>query len=205
MIADELDEFLDAFASYFPEVTAWLDKQSDRTIKTWRESLGSLDYQAALEALAGFHRGDLKPPPSWGLWPAAIGQQSKRTPATTVRPHRTIDGHDVYRCLLCKDSGAVLCWHPISMRAMSNKLRGLENAPHFGDRRTLYTCSIQCWCDEGRKRYPQWSPMFNDKQWVPCEEVKDRASIERLEQFIAAKRNIENHPHYHNEFAAGSW
>jgi len=200
MIADELDEFLDTFSAYFPEVDTWLAKQSDKTVATWRDSLSALHFQSAMEALKGFHRGDFKPPPSWGLWPAAIGQQSKRTATTTVRAYRVIDGHNVYRCLLCKDSGAVLCWHPVAMRAMSNKIRGLEGQKQFGERGTLYACSIRCYCEEGTQRYREWKPTFNEGEWVPCDGLKDAASIERLKKFIAAKRQIENHPNYEHAF-----
>ena len=50
MIADELDQLLDAFTVYFPEVSVWLDKQTDDTVKAWRDSLGRLRFDAAMEA-----------------------------------------------------------------------------------------------------------------------------------------------------------
>lgn len=193
MIADELDELLDAFMGYFPEVADWLVKHPDAVAK-WRESLSLLDFRSAMDSLAGFHRGDLKPPTSWGLWPAEIARQTKRQAVNTVRPYRVIDGHDVYSCLACRDSGMVLCWHPKSMRAMSNKLRGKDGEPHFGQRGTLYTCTVRCYCEAGTQRYPSERLIYSERDWVTCDGLKDAASIERLERFIAAKSNI--HPRY---------
>jgi hypothetical protein len=204
LIADELDNFLDAFVGYFPAVGTWLDKQTDLTVKAWRDSLQGIRYQAALDALASIHRGDVKPPASWDLWPAEIARQSRRTGVSTVRSFRTIDGHDVYSCLACRDTGAVCCWHPVSMRAMSNKLRGKEGQPQFGQRKTLYSCSIRCYCEEGTRRYPSWSLTYNEREWVKCDGLKDAASIERLEQFIAAKCDVRNNPAYEPAFESWS-
>jgi hypothetical protein len=50
MIADELDNFLDAFVGYFPAVGTWLDKQPELTILAWRRSLEGLPWRRSTEA-----------------------------------------------------------------------------------------------------------------------------------------------------------
>lgn len=201
MIADELDDVLDTFASCFPEVSDWLAKQTVETAKQWRESLGRLDYHAAKDAIAAFHRGDLKFPASWSQWPAEIARQSRKQPKSTYRPQRYIGGEPVVSCLVCQDTGVVFCWHPKSMRAMSDKLRNTEGTAKFGQRGTMYTCSVRCPCEAGTANYPSISVVYNEQQWVKCDGLKDAASIERLEQFIADKIDVRNHPRFDTKLA----
>jgi hypothetical protein len=188
--ADELDEFMDLFADYFPDVSEWLRKQPGKTVTRWQEAFRDLDFDIAKRVLPSFLNGDRDWPSSWGKWPAEITRCCRATPKSTYRPPAYIDGHLTVECRECQDSGWRTCWHPVSVGAMVALIQGCsDDRPSFGAPMTRYTCAVRCFCKAGQ-RWREAAPVFDPNLWVLCDGVTHTPSVERLEKFVRYKLGV---------------
>ena len=107
-----------------------------------------------------------------------------------------------FNCLKCQDSGFVLVWHIVTMRAVA---RGVEITPRL--RKSMSTI---CNCDLGRAKI---SPESKNRQLWSIEHVYDESkhllydsSLDELREFVESlpQRQMEARPNYSNVLAQHS-
>ena len=193
-------DWLPAHCAAFTGVRAWMAKVSRgsdapteaQIVKGWYGVLREVDLDAAKAATARMHAGEIEEPKGFDRHPAAIRRAcgvSRRQ--TDTGPHYDADGNQTFACHDCLDTGYVLCWSELSMRAMRDGT--------FGRPLTVYSMAIVCHCPAGSQHDGRRElPRFDRKRNVPIEVSTwyegDRA---RLAEFVEKLRPAN----YNNAFA----
>lgn len=116
----------------FPAHGKWLDEQGTLTRGHWSKALDDVGLADAKRATDLLLRGDEEPAKGFGEVPQRVrkiarGLSSERLANQKSHRHQVIDGQDTFRCLICRDHGAVEVWHPNAMEFM----RSLEYEPDW--------------------------------------------------------------------------
>lgn len=190
----------------FTGIIAWLGKFPAATSKTglpgqedvlraWYRQLASLDIDLAIAASDELaNSAEDFQPRSFDRHPAAVVAIAKRLGRDRAPQHegpRYVDGHEVFRCSTCLDTGAVTVWHPQTIAAVK--------AGKF-EWRYAYECAVPCTCESTRglgwmkcKPYDA-NTMLATKPWLP--KVEQLAELTAFvagldERRLAAKQHRE--------------
>lgn len=156
MTYEEFRDWLSYHAAKFPGLLRWLagfpqeatdqaPSQSD-VMAAWYRSLKKCDATSAKEATDQLGSDEYPEPRGWERHPIVVAnicrgdrrQQARTEPRLRPIP-RVVDGHSVYRCQVCRDTGAITVWHPRTMQASRDGT--LRREAGIG---RLYTCSVAC-------------------------------------------------------------
>lgn len=150
MTGKEWDEWFADFAARFPAATGWIfGGKSDpeiRAIKlTWVEVMKGLDKQDVLAVSRKVQSGELEQWASNDKIPAFFAHHGRMERINrNARPETEDWRRNSYKCLLCRDSGMVYCWHPQALRWLQ---RGNRLEPGCGVSHHSY--AVPCSCPQG--------------------------------------------------------
>lgn len=166
MTQKEFASWMKYHCAAFPGIVSWLarfDESPDEyapsrkdVIATWLKALGFVTLADARSATDDMHSGREEAPQYFDRHPtcvAAIAAKRRRTRSTGTK--RFVEGEYTYRCLTCRDSGFVTCWHPKTLVALA---RG-ENVPNT-------TCAVRCTCDMGMDRKAVSDSCYSPAKWL---------------------------------------
>lgn len=175
------DEFRDWFRyhcarftgirSWLAKVTTGVDAPSEAEIlRGWYGVLRNVELVAAKNASDLMLGGEVEEPRGFDRHPAAIrraaGLSQAGSGGSRNRTRYDSDGNQTYSCLVCFDSGHVICWHPTSMKA--------AKGGSLGNRFTLYSIAVVCSCSAGQeKNHRSGFPVFNSQFWLPLVRAED--------------------------------
>lgn len=146
-----LDESPDEYAPSRKDVLA-----------AWLKALGFVTLADAKLATDDMHSGREDAPAYFDHHPrcvAAIAAKRRRSRGSGT-PKR-INGQDTYRCLVCRDSGFVTCWHPVSLTA----LRADGDGPWL-------TCAVRCTCAMGDDRKAASDFHYDAAKWLRIDPIQ---------------------------------
>jgi len=183
------DEFLELQKFIFirlPDIRAWLAKipEGDETLIGWFDILKHADFEYAKDAVRRLQSQVVPMPRGWSFLPATIRRiaaeiQQDRNPPQPLRD-RYVGGERVYRCLQCRDSGLVECWHPESLAHLAREDREPEfpklgsmipaGTDIFGRPQTRrlapYENGHACTCDAGAVHRRRGLRVFSERDFA---------------------------------------
>lgn len=204
MTGDEFDEWYRYHVARFVGISSWMAKlptiptdshpvnRSD-VFDAWYGTLRYHDLDDAKAASDQLAASDDQPR-SFDRHPAAVAAIARHRKSERQRRERSADfarrqstGDESYRCLVCRDEGDLLCWHPVCMAVIQ------ENHSEIPDKFVPYRTVVRCTCQAGDESPYQWmrrlaatdlpldryeggrlviaSISDEDEQWRLCEHV----------------------------------
>lgn len=194
MIGIDYQKFLERFQARFAETATWLASQPVEVHRAWADAFRDVDAVAAIRVMDAIFRGDVEQPKYFSGWPALIRKLSfsgdfrqRAIDRPDYGAPKMVNGDWTFRCLDCRDTGSVICWHPKTMHALE-KVFGTENENHFWEPGKKYTCAVRCSCEIGQDRFRWMEMIYDPKRWVLYDgnQEQDR---ERLVGFISSFRH----------------
>lgn len=196
MTTDEFQRWMTYHQSKFTGVIKWLasfpdDSDDEYTVTrssiatSWFTMLRSLDLDQAKLATDLMGNPDHPEPKGFDRHPQAIlgichgikRRKAHELPNLPPLP-KVVDGHAVYVCPECRDTGAITVWHPETMRAARDGT--LEECARVGK---LYSVSVGC----PRCECPgvaRGGIVFDPKRMIKAPSLlSDREALADLEQF----------------------
>jgi hypothetical protein len=193
MTTDDFQRWMTYHQSKFTGVMKWLasypkDADDEYTVTrssiatAWYTMLRPIDLEQAKLATDLMGNPDHPEPKGFDRHPQAIlaiCHVVKRRRAAEPQPTpKVVDGHTVYVCPECRDTGAITVWHPTTMAAAKDG--ALQECSRIGK---LYTVSVgchlcQCWS------VVRGGIVFDPKRMIKAPlSLQDRDALAELERF----------------------
>ena len=141
MTAGEFDRWLEYHTKAYPGLQAWLTKNSGQ-LPFWEKVLKRFGYSHCTEATDRLIVSDDQPrgytDHARAIARIARDVQLSSTGSLRRKDRSVIDGHDVFKCPLCQDTGFVYVVSPSTIREYRC---GNLGAPRF--------CDVSCSCERG--------------------------------------------------------
>lgn len=180
MNSDDFDKWLLHHQAAFPGVAKWINNIPaairPETLGLWEKTLSRIDLNAAISATDSM-LAESDRPRFYEDHPAAILLRARRDrQPEQFRSRQIIDGEETYSCLLCRDMGCIICWHPA-------QVRHYRNAGEL-DARLPRTCAKACTCASGDQHAIAYG-RFDARRWLPYGVHTESESLEQLRHFVA--------------------
>jgi len=195
MTPNEFNEWLRHHGRCVGGLDDWLakgrsDDERREVLKLWATALDDVSLDDAKRASMAMMKGDLEEP-AFGKHPATIRRfcRDKASERSKINRQRRQfrDGHEVFDCHFCQDTGYVTCYHP---SAISEFLHKRDRAFAQSQTRTqkeprrimpaLNTCAYPCKCSEGFLKRRDGQVVFDPERCVRVTAVGTGAMIDEL-------------------------
>jgi hypothetical protein len=179
MNSQEFDRWMEDFRARFPATATWLVGLPSpvETLLTWADVLKNAQLDCALQASREIQEGmwDLG---QWQEIPTTIARiayaiECERRSAETARDEPNLRDYRI-KCLICRDSGLVDCWHPQTQAmARARLLRNVQTPLKWYRCVTACNCSAgDRWAEPRRKKgrrddEKQSLPRFDERSYLP--------------------------------------
>ncbi len=179
MTGEEFDDWYSDFCSAYPETAAFVNSNGNPrgTLEHWFAVLSPCDLTDAREVTRRMLAGDDPEVENYNrhTTPRHVAtlceRASVRRRLAASQPANVRQSERSYRCLLCRDTGFVCCWHTSTMDLVAKGHAIVPRSP------ALYSMEVPCSCSAG----DLWSTM----------EVKERGETKRVQpQRFDARRHF---------------